>query len=275
MLYLGGPDHANGTIALRLQIDVHLDYGLARACDLLLQIEAAAMHGQQIETAQLDLSPCQHFARVPAQDHIGERIWLRKEGRLQAHYRAVVQIDRATRDCTTLPALPPHRLPGETVQYLLPSRQCPSHQFTDFVEERFGHLAGGAKLAAMRDWVASHLSYVPGSSTSETNAANTFHSGQGVCRDYAHLLITLARGGEIPARFASVYAPGVSPPDFHAVAEVFLGGAWHLVDATGMAQPDEMAVIGIGRDSGDVAFLTAFGPLFLNRQSVTVERLAS
>jgi transglutaminase-like putative cysteine protease len=210
---------------------------------------------------------------VSAQDHVGERIWLRKEGQLLVDYCATVAIERIVRDVASLPALAPHRLPGETVQYLLPSRYCPSHQFTDFVNERFGHLAGGVRLAAMRDWVAGHLAYVPGSSHSETTAADTFHAGQGVCRDYAHLLITLARAGEIPARYASVYAPGVTPPDFHAVAEVFLGGQWHPVDATGMAQAAEMAVIGVGRDSGDVAFLTAFGPLYFRSQSVEVTAL--
>jgi transglutaminase-like putative cysteine protease len=259
---------------LRLQINVQLDYSLSRVCDLLLQIEAAAIHEQVIEEAELTLSPCEHFARVPAQDHIGERIWLRKHGHLLADYRATVRIERIIRDLATLPAQPPHRLPGETVQYLLPSRYCPSHQFTDFVESTFGALEGGARLMAIRDWVADHMSYVPGASDSETNAIDTFHGGKGVCRDYAHLLITLARAGEIPARYASVYAPGVKPPDFHAVAEVFLGGEWHLVDATGMANEAEMAKIGIGRDSGDVAFLTAFGPLYLNRQSVAVTALA-
>lgn len=255
---------------MRLQINVELDYGLSRPCDLLLQIEAAAIPEQRIEAAHLDLSPCEHFARVPALDHIGERIWLRAADRIAAHYRAIVSIERVLCDVATLPALPPHRLPGETVQYLLPSRYCPSHQFTDFVESRFGELRGGAKLAAMRDWVAGHLAYVPGSSNFETTAVDTFHSGKGVCRDYAHLLITLARAGEIPARYASVYAPGVKPPDFHAVTEVFLGGEWHLVDATGMSREAEMAMIGIGRDSGDVAFLTGFGPLFLRSQSISV-----
>jgi transglutaminase-like putative cysteine protease len=255
---------------LRLQINVHLDYALPRVCDLLLQIEAAAIPEQRIEAAHLDISDCEHFARVPAQDQIGERIWLRKEGQLLVDYRATVGIERICRDVASLPALPPHRLPGETVQYLLPSRYCPSHQFTDFVNERFGDLEGGRKLAAIRDWVAGHLAYTPGASTFETTAADTFHSGKGVCRDYAHLLITLARASEIPARYASVYAPGVKPPDFHAVAEVFLGGEWHLVDATGMAREAEMAKIGIGRDSGDVAFLIAFGPLLLREQRVEV-----
>jgi transglutaminase-like putative cysteine protease len=190
-------------------------------------------------------------------------------------YSAEVSITRPASDIAALPALTPHRLPGETVQYLLPSRYCPSHQFTDFVEDRFGALKGGARIHAIREWVAAHMSYVPGVSTVETTAVDSFHSGQGVCRDYAHLLITLARAGEIPARIASVYAPGVSPPDFHAVAEVFLDGSWHLVDPTGMAGETEIAIVGIGRDSGDVAFLTAFGPLVMNSQSVVVDALAS
>lgn len=258
---------------MRLQINVQLDYNLSRACDLLLQIEAAAIPEQIIEQSELLLSPCEHLARVPAQDNIGERIWLRTEGQFTADYRAIVRIERILRDPAVLPAIPPHRLPGETVQYLLPSRYCASNQFTDFVDSNFGRFQGGARLAAIRDWVAGHLSYVPGSSNSDTTAIDTFHGREGVCRDYAHLLITLARAGEIPARFASVYAPGVTPPDFHAVAEVFLGGEWHLVDATGMATEGEMAKIGIGRDSGDVAFLTAFGPLYFNSQKVSVTQL--
>ena len=258
---------------MNLRIDVQLDYGFERPCDVLLQLETADLPEQRIVHSHLTVTPSYPLFRVPAQDNIGTRIWLRAEGRLVVDYSAEVSITRAANDIAALPALPPHRLPGETVQYLLPSRYCPSHQFTDFVESTFGALKGGARISAIRDWVARHMSYVPGASTVETTAVDTFHSGQGVCRDYAHLLITLARAAEIPARIASVYAPGVNPPDFHAVAEVFLDGAWHLVDPTGMADETEIAMIGIGRDSGDVAFLTAFGPLMMNRLSVVVEAL--
>lgn len=260
---------------MNLRINVQLDYGFARPCDVLLQVEAAGLPDQRIIKSHLTVTPCDPLFRVPAQDHIGTRIWLRAEGRLVVDYSAEVSITRPVIDIAALPAVPPHRLPGETVQYLLPSRYCPSHQFTDFVEATFGALQGGARIQAIRDWVAGHMSYVPGASTVETTAVDTFHSAKGVCRDYAHLLITLARAGEVPARIASVYAPGVNPPDFHAVAEVFLDGSWHLVDPTGMAGEADIAIVGIGRDSGDVAFLTAFGPLMLNSQSVVVEPLAS
>lgn len=255
---------------MKLQINVQLDYEFEQPCDVLLQVEVAAIPGQVIDNTQITVTPHAQLARVPAQDHLGERIWLRPEGRMVVDYQAMVTLDRAAADCAALPKVPLQLLPGEAVPYLMPSRYCPSHQFQDFVEATFGAFAGGAKIAAMRDWIAANLSYVPGSSDSDTTAADTFHAGEGICRDYAHLLITLARAADIPARIASVYAPGVTPPDFHAVAEVFLGGAWHLVDATGMAKPDEIAIIGIGRDSGDVPFLTAFGPLVMNGQTVSV-----
>lgn len=255
---------------MKLQIDVQLDYWFEQACDVLLQIEAAALPGQVVGQAQVTTASGAPVTRVAAQDQIGTRFWLPVQGRMLVDYSAAVTISRQGHDYAPLPAAPLHHLPGEAVQYLLPSRYCPSHQFTDFVAARFGTLAGGAKVAAIRDWIAGHLSYVPGSSHGETTAVDTFHSREGICRDYAHLMITLSRAADIPARIASVYAPGVAPPDFHAVAEVFLGETWHLVDPTGMASAGEMAIIGIGRDIGDVAFLTAFGPLVMNSQSVMV-----
>lgn len=261
----------DGTQAVTLQIDVQLDYWFAQACDVLVHIEVAAVPGQRIETSALNTGAAP--VRVPAQDGIGTRMWLAAEGRMLVDYSARVVIEREHADSAALPATPLHRLPGDAVQYLMPSRYCPSNRFADLVEARFGGLAAGAKIAAMRDWIAGHLAYVPGASTVDTTALDTFHDRAGVCRDYAHLMIALARAADIPARYASVYALRASPPDFHAVAEVFLGDAWHIVDPTGMASAADAAVIGIGRDAGDVAFLTAFGPLVMNSQSVSVRAL--
>jgi len=203
---------------------------------------------------------------------IGERIWLSASGRLLVDYSATVAVNRLLTDYRSLAQIPPRELPGETVQYLFASRYCPSDRFHTFVQAEFSGLAGGQLVGALRDWIADHLTYTPGSSDSTTSAVDTFVSRQGICRDYAHLLISLARAADIPARIASVYACGVDPPDFHAVAEVFLGGEWHLVDATGMADEGLMAKIGVGRDAADVAFLTIFGNGTMNAQSVSVER---
>jgi transglutaminase-like putative cysteine protease len=71
----------------------------------------------------------------------------------------------------------------------------------------------------------------------------------------------------------SAYAPNVSPPDFHALVEVYLDGSWHLVDPTGMTNADEVAIIGVGRDAADISFLTSFGFLELVKQTVSVKLL--
>jgi transglutaminase-like putative cysteine protease len=255
---------------MRLAIAARLEYHFNWPTDVLLQLEAAAIPEQVIEKANIAVSECSHFARVPAQDMIGDRIWVSVAGRMIVDYSAVVAVNRIVDDCLNLERVPPHRLPGETVQYLMGSRYCPSDQFQSFVSDEFGALEGGARIIAMRDWIHNHFSYVPGISSSETTALDTFVRRQGVCRDYAHVMITLARASGIPARIASVYALGVDPQDFHAVAEVFLGGEWHLVDATGMAREGAMAKIGVGRDAADVAFLTAYGPAILMSQTVSV-----
>jgi transglutaminase-like putative cysteine protease len=208
---------------------------------------------------------------VPAQACIGERIWLRLFGPLRVSYEATVAVERFLAEIETLPAVPPHQLPGETIDFLMPSRFCPSDTLHDFAHSQFGTYEGGARVAAIRDWIAATLTYEPGASDAGTTAIDTFLSHRGVCRDYAHLMVALTRASGIPARYASVYGLGVEPQDFHAVAEVFLDGAWHLVDATWMTTPDRVAKIGIGRDAADVSFLTSFGDVAMVSQTVMVE----
>ncbi len=262
-----------------LSLATTLDYRLSCPTDLLLQIEAAMLPEQRVISAWIDLPPTEHFARVPAHDCIGDRIWLRADGQFRVSYSATVAVERLVADIAALGPVPLHLLPGETVQYLFGSRYCPVIAFSRLVEDEFAGTAGGARVAAIRDFIAGHFTYLAGTSDSETDAMATFIQREGVCRDYAHVLIALARASNIPARFASVYAPDVDPPDFHAVAEVFLahtggGGAWHLVDATGMATAGEMAKIGVGRDAADVSFLTVFGSAELCAQCVTVTRVS-
>lgn len=255
-----------------LTVSARLDYALAQPTDVLLQLEVAPLPGQELIEARIRLSPTEHFSRVPAEDGIGDRLLVRMADRLRCDYTSRVRIDRTAPDIVALPAVPVHMLPGEVVKYLMSSRYCPSDEFQSFVTAEFGTLEGGARIAAMRDWIEARFAYTPGSSNAQTTALDTFVQRQGICRDFAHVLITLARASAIPARMASVYAPRVSPADFHAVAEVFLGGDWHLVDPTGMAGAEEMALIGVGRDAADVAFMTTYGPATLQSQEVRVER---
>lgn len=254
---------------MNLKIDVTLDYALFGPTDCLAQIYAAEMHDQTLLSGTLTTRG-RGPRESPAEEDIGKRLWVQESIALSWQYAAEIRIDRVVADIATLRADPPHDLPGEVVQYLFPSRYCPSDKFMSFVNTEFGRLEGGAKVAAMNDFVRINFAYVPGTSDSETSALETFVLRQGVCRDFAHMLITLARAGTIPARIVSVYAIGVEPQDFHAVVEVWLNGGWHLIDPTGMAQPDQMARICVGRDATDIAFLTTYGPAELRAQSVMV-----
>lgn len=258
---------------MTLSIHTTLQYDFTDAVDVLLHLEAAMIPEQVVHSAHIAISPVEHFARVDGHDMIGDRIWLRLQGRLSVDYTATVTPQRMIADWRQLPAVPPHKLPGETVQYLLPSRYCPSDKFETLVEAEFGSLYGGPRIAAIRDWIAESFTYCAGVSTAATDAVDSYVTRQGVCRDFAHVMVALARASTIPARFVSVYAPDVEPQDFHAVAEVFLDGAWHLVDPTGMAEAAEMAKIGVGRDAADVSFLTSYGPATLIAQKVDVRRV--
>ena len=162
---------------------------------------------------------------------------------------------------------PPRALPALTIPYLLPSRYCEAEKFESFVRKQFGDAEGGAKVGAITDWVRGNIDYESGSSGGDTTAMTTFVERRGVCRDFAHLVVALARAGGIPARCVSAYAPGVDPPDFHAVAEVWLADGWHLVDATGMASCGDLARVAVGRDATDIAFMTVFGTATMNAQN--------
>lgn len=260
---------------MHLSIKADLAWHCAELTAILLQIEVAPSEGQRLLSSTLELTPQGHIARVAAQDGIGERIWLHQDGDCTVTYRAEVEVLRAAAPLEALDAVPAHHLPGAAVPYLLDSRYCPASRFSAFVDEEFAGVEGGAKIAAMQAWLATHYRYVPGVSNASTTAIDSFVERRGVCRDYAHTLICFARAAAIPARFASGYGARVNPQDFHAVAEVWLADAhgvadWHVVDATGMADASSFARIGVGRDAADTSFLTSFGHADLRHLAIAV-----
>ncbi|MBB5684038.1 transglutaminase-like domain-containing protein [Sphingobium boeckii] len=259
---------------MQLEIDVMLDYQFAEAADVLLQIEVAQMADQRLIGDKLTVSSPEKLRPVAGEESIGQRTWAVGQGTFHAVYSALVDIDRPLIALDGLEAADPRDLPSLVLPYIMPSRYVEADRFEPFVESRFGDAMGGQKIMAMLDWMNREMAYVPGSSDSETSAMATFVQRQGVCRDYAHLLIALARAARIPARMVSAYAPDVTPQDFHAVVEIWLADGWHLVDPTNMALPGEIARIATGRDATDIAFMTIFGTAEMMAQSVNVKRTA-
>ncbi|GAA1927553.1 transglutaminase family protein [Microbacterium aoyamense] len=144
----------------------------------------------------------------------------------------------------------------DVLTYLRPSRYAQSDELAATAAAEFGGIDDDAELlAAVSSWVGTRLAYVPGSSLPTDGATRTLLARQGVCRDYAHLCVALLRARGVPSRVVSVYAPGLSPMDFHAVTEAWVDDAWRVVDATTLAPRSTLVRIATGRDAADTAFL--------------------
>ncbi|TFC47092.1 transglutaminase family protein [Cryobacterium sp. TMT1-21] len=157
---------------------------------------------------------------------------------------------------------PAHPSPGadiDLVRYLRPSRYCESDSLGPTAHAEFAGLEGADLLHGVTSWVGQKLSYVPGARLPTDGAVRTLLARRGVCRDYAHLVVALLRARDVPARLVSVYAPGLAPMDFRAVAEAFVDDAWQVVDATLLAPRQSLVRIATGRDAADTAFLTTIG----------------
>ncbi|MFN2258409.1 MAG: transglutaminase family protein [Parasphingopyxis sp.] len=259
---------------MRLSIHSLLDYKIKEQADVLLQIEAAPdVDDQRIINGRMTVSTGAELYPFPAEQGFGRRTWTQGSGHFRAEYTAEIEVERERPAVAGLKAMAYHDLPELVVPFLWPSRYCQSDRFEAFVANSFGDRKGGDKIAAMADWITSKMDYVSGSSDAKTTAVDTFVTRQGICRDYAHLLISFARAAGIPARMVSAYAWDLTPQDFHAVTEVWLEDRWHIVDPTCLAPVEGLARIVVGRDATDIAFMTIFGSASLNEQRVEVERI--
>lgn len=259
---------------MRIGIEAVLDYDFAEPSDVLLALEAAHLPDQHVLDQSLLIEGAGPLSTLGGGSAVGRRTWTRTEaGRMLATYRATVEVSRTLPDLSALAKSPLPSLPGDVLPFIWPSRYCEADRFVPFVGTHFEGLEGGALVQALVKWVHDNIRYVPGSSDGNSSATDTFIAQQGVCRDYAHLTAALIRAHDIPARLVSVYALDLDPPDFHAVVEVWLDGAWHIVDATGLAPIDSMIRIAVGRDATDIAFMTIFGCAQMQRQAIKVTRI--
>ncbi len=249
-------------------------YDFPGPCEVLLLIEAAHSPDQTVLSEALSITPLNGFARSDDPDSGERRCVFTGDGRVEITYRAEVEVVARTGDLAAIGPTAIRDLPHDVLPYLRTSRYCPSDRFESFVEREFGRLQGGDRVAAIIGWIGRHLDYRIGASTAATTALDTFVDRAGVCRDYTHLMISLCRASCIPARAVSAYAWKLQPPDMHAVAEIWLGGRWRLVDATGLAPIEGMVRVATGRDAADIAFMTIFGRAELAAQSFSIRATA-
>lgn len=258
---------------MQIAIDVEMNYQLGSDRMVLLTLEVARdVEGQHVLSEKLDIADAS-LTRISGEAGVGRRAWAELGGQeMRLHYTAQVEMTRSSVELEVFDVAPIHLLPPEALAFIRPSRLVQSDMFGPFVARRFAGLEGGAKVKAISDWVRRSMTYGSFGSTQVTTALDTFATRQGVCRDYVHVVCALVRAANIPARYAAAYGPDVDPADFHAVAQVWLGGAWRLVDATGLGAPETLAVIAVGRDAGDTAFMETTDAATLISQSVKVWR---
>jgi transglutaminase-like putative cysteine protease len=166
-------------------------------------------------------------------------------------------------------------LPDSVLSYLLPSRYCESDRFHQMATEiAAGQYPGYDQVAAIANWLRTHVAYSPGSSDIPISAVEVHSRQVGVCRDLAHLGIALCRSLSIPARMVVGYLDQLEPMDLHAWFEAYVGGRWYTFDATQVNLHGGYVAVGYGRDAADVAIYSQFGPaVFPKAQTVTVEHI--
>ncbi len=156
-------------------------------------------------------------------------------------------------------------LPYETLNFLTASRYCDSDKLVDFAWKQFGNVPEGwDRVKAISNFVHHYVTFGYKFGRHDKTASNVFGEKTGVCRDFAHLGLSLCRAMNIPARYASGYLPDIGVADagfddFCAWFEVFLSGKWHTVDARYNTPRIGRILMVRGTDASDVAMITSFG----------------
>jgi transglutaminase-like putative cysteine protease len=161
---------------------------------------------------------------------------------------------------------PVDELPDDVIVYLLGSRYCETDQLSDMAWRLFGNIEGGwTRVQAICDYVHDRITFNYQDACS-TRTAWQGHSEQvGVCRDFAHLAITLCRCMNIPARYCTGYLGDIGippvdfPMDFSAWFEVYLDSQWYTFDARHNTPRIGRVLMATGQDATDVAISTSFG----------------
>ena len=182
------------------------------------------------------------------------------------------QWDETARECSV------SDLPDEALGYLLASRYCETDLMMAKAWELFGNVAPGwTRVRAIFDYVNSHLTFGYEHARATRTAAEAWRERVGVCRDFAHLAITLCRCMNIPARYANGYlgdigvAQNPAPMDFNAWCEIWLEDRWFTLDARHNEPRIGRVVIARGRDATDIPLIHSFGPHQLTRFRVWTE----
>jgi transglutaminase-like putative cysteine protease len=177
---------------------------------------------------------------------------------------------------------PLERLPVEVLIYLLGSRYCETDRLSDTAWSLFEQVPKGWPLVqAICDYAHDRIKFGYEHASATKTAFDVHKEKRGVCRDFAHLAITLCRCMNIPARYCTGYLgdmgtlPPYGPGDFAAWFEAYLGGRWFTFDPRNNVPRIGRILMARGRDATDVAMVCSFGPCTLANFKVTTDEVTS
>ena len=157
-------------------------------------------------------------------------------------------------------------LPDSCLIFLMGSRYCETDKLSQSAWDLFGKTSPGwGRVQAVCDFVHQHITFDYLQARSTRTAFEAFSERIGVCRDFAHLALTLCRCLNIPARYVNghlgdIGVPVVDPMDFSAWIEVFLDGSWWTFDPRNNMPRMGRIVVARGRDAADIPLINSFGP---------------
>ncbi len=173
-------------------------------------------------------------------------------------------------------------LPHDVLVYLLGSRYCETDRMSETAWSLFGHVPPGwGRVEAIVAFTHDHVEFGYHHARPTKTAWDAHEEQQGVCRDFAHLAITLCRCMNIPARYCTGYLGDIGIPpvdaamDFSAWFDVYLGGAWRTFDARHKHPRIGRILMARGRDATDTALTTVFGQTTLTRFEVHTDEVAA
>ena len=254
---------------MQIRVGYELKYDLPQATPMILTLN---VHHSRVS----DLAWPDHMHTTPAVPTIGYRdgfgnwctLLVAPAGKFTVTSDATVH-DSGVPDPVVMSAAqhPVPQLPEETLVFLLGSRYCETDKLSEFAWGRFsGTPLGWARVQAICDFVNQHIQFGYEFASPSKTAWDVFQERKGVCRDFAHLAITLCRCMNIPARYCTGYLGDIgrpkdpSPMDFAGWFEAYLGGDWRTFDPRNNVPRIGRILIARGRDAADVAITTTFGP---------------
>ena len=189
--------------------------------------------------------------------------------------------DEQAPDATQVPV---EDLPDEALVFLLGSRYCETDKLSDVAWSLFGGTRPGwERVQAILDFAHSRIEFGYAHARSDKTAVDGYNERKGVCRDFAHLSVTLCRCMNIPARYCTGYLgdigvpPVDAPMDFSAWFDAYLHGPqgprWYTFDARHNKPRIGRLLMARGRDATDVALSTAFGSARLAQFDVVTDEV--